>query len=88
MDGMSMYATLRAARQTWDSVRQMAEKRHQFVKVGYYVAEVNLVQDAGFLIEDLDEDDGHLTVWGEPNALALSVSEIYAAPIEPEYGGS
>lgn len=82
-----MFTTLGAARQAWELPRKIAEERRQFVSVGYYIAEVNLMPNAGFLIEDLDEPDGHLTVWGEPSALAVSVAEIYAAAKEAQYGG-
>ena len=88
LDGISVWATLFAARQAWEVPRKRAEERHQYVIVGYYVAEVNLMPDAGFGIEDFDEPDGHLTVWGEPTALAWSVADIYAAPMEAPYGGS
>jgi len=47
--------------------------------VGYFIAEVALVPDEGFEIEDLGEPDEHLTVWGDADKLAAAVRRIYPA---------
>jgi hypothetical protein len=80
--GMSAYGSLTAARLVWDSIRQRADELNQPVKVGYYIAKVELEPESGFLLEDLNEPDEHLTIWGDRHRLAGAVSRIYAAQTE------
>ena len=49
--GMSAYGSLASARLVWDSIRQRAHALDQQVKVGYYIAEVELEPDSGFFLE-------------------------------------
>ena len=78
-DGMSAFGSLDAARAQWELIRQGADKRGQEVMIGHFVAEVALVSDADFEIEDLGEPDEHLTIWGDPARLATAVEHIYPA---------
>lgn len=82
--GMSAYGSLASARLVWDSIRQRADELGQPVKVGYYIAKVELEPDSGFLLEDLSEPDEHLTIWGDRHRLAGAVSRVYAAQREGE----
>jgi hypothetical protein len=80
--GRSMYGSLDAARQVWDGLHKLADQRSQVVRVGYYIAEVVLPPDAAIEIEDLGEEDEHLTVWGDAAELAALVTDIYPAETE------
>lgn len=79
---MSAYGSLAAAREVWDSLRRLADQRGEPIRVGYYIAQVELVEDRGFSLEDLGEPDQHLTIWGDRNHLAEIVSRIYSAETE------
>lgn len=59
----------------------IASSRGEAVRAGYYIAEVLLRPGHGFEVEDLGEEDEHLTIWGDPDALASAVIEIYPAAI-------
>lgn len=83
-DGMSTFASLDAARDLWETVREAAAARGQEVRMGNFIAEVELQPDRDFSIEDLDEPDGHLTIWGDPAQLAQAVSRIYLAATSEE----
>jgi hypothetical protein len=83
-DGMSAYGSLAAAREIWQELKQIAESRGQEVRAGYYIARVNLRPGHGFALEDLGEVDEHVTIWGDPHALAGAVSEIYPASTEED----
>lgn len=78
-DGMSMFGSLAAARDLWQPIYEAAAERGQEVRMGSYVAEVELDVDQGFEIEDLGEPGEHLTVWGEQTRLASAVGRIYPA---------
>ena len=79
LEGMSVFGSHGAAQTRWETIRQAAERRGQQVRVGYFIAEVALVPDEGFEIEDLGEPDEHLTVWGDADKLAAAVRRIYPA---------
>lgn len=80
-DGMSTFGSLSGARDQWQTISEAAAKRDQAVRVGYYIAEVELVPDRGYSVEDLDEPNEPLTTWGEANRLAEDVRRIYPAAI-------
>lgn len=79
MDGMSVFGSLEAARDRWETIRCAADKRGQEVRVGYFIAEVVLSAGEGFEIEDLSEPDEHLTIWGDAAKLAAAVCRVYPA---------
>jgi len=83
-DGMSTFGSLEAARALWQTVFVAATARGQEVRMGNYIAEVELGPDEGFSLEDLDEPDEHLTIWGEPARLAAAVGRIYSATTSEE----
>lgn len=83
-DGMSVFGSLKAARAQWRTVYEAASKRGQEVRMGNYIAEVEMAADQGFSLEDLGEPDEHLTIWGEPSRLAGAVGRIYPAAINSE----
>ena len=83
-DGMSMYGSLDAARAVWRDVLEAATARGQAVRMGYHVAEVVLTPGNGYDYEDLGEPDEHLTIWGDPAALAGAVARIYPAATPSE----
>lgn len=82
-DGMSVFGSLEAARAQWQTVYDAATARGQEVRMGNYVAEVELRAD-GYSLEDLGEPDEHLTIWGEPSRLAGAVCRIYPAATRKE----
>lgn len=79
LDGMSMFGSLEAARERWRDLEALASSRGERVRVGYYVAEVILRPENGFAIEDLGQEDEHLTVWGAAEALCAAITRIYPA---------
>lgn len=80
-DGMSAFASLPAARARWIDMKAAADRRGEEVRAGDYVAELVFRPEDPFEVEDLGEVDEHLTIWGEPDALARSVSAVYTADI-------
>jgi hypothetical protein len=58
-------------------------ERNEPIEIGNYIAEVELVPGRGFFIEDLDEDDEHLTIWGNPDLLAAATRRIYMPDTDP-----
>jgi hypothetical protein len=80
--GRSVYGSLGAAREVWDGLRQLAERRGEPVRVGYFIAEVVLAPGHDLSLEDLAELDEHLTVWGGAAQLAELAAEIYPADSE------
>jgi len=78
-EGMSVFGSLKAAREAWEMMRAAAEGRGQALRAGEFIAEVQLGSDRGFDLEDLQETDEHMTVWGDPADLAAAVSRIYPA---------
>jgi hypothetical protein len=79
-DGLSAFVTLSAARERWRDIEALASRRGQKVAIGDHVARVHLRSGAGFAYEDLGVASGHLTIWGDPRALAAAVREI--VPVE------
>ena len=77
--GMSMYDSLAATRELWEGLNEAAALRGQALRIGNFIAELKLGPDQGFFVEDLHEEDGHLTVWGDKNRLAGTVQRIYSA---------
>jgi hypothetical protein len=80
-DGMSAYVSWEAARDVWQGIEdaQAARKRsgrRKPLRIGDYIAEVQLVKDQGFEIEDIGDVGGHLTIFGDPRALAAAVTDI------------
>jgi hypothetical protein len=84
LDGMSAYGSRESALRRWTKCRQIATERNEPVQIGNYIAEVELVPGRGFFIEDLDEDDEHLTIWGNPDLLAAGTRRIYMPDTDPE----
>lgn len=76
---MSTFGSLGAAREQWRTVYEAATERGQEVRMGNYVAEVELTVDQGYSLEDLGEPDEHLTIWGDATQLAGAVRRIYPA---------
>jgi hypothetical protein len=82
-DGMSMFGSLEAARERWATMHEIAESRGEGVRAGNYIAEVVLRPGLGFDIEDLGEEDEHLTIWGDPAQLQQAVRRIYPGVTPP-----
>jgi hypothetical protein len=80
-DGMSVFASLDAARDRWQEMHEIATQRGQAVRAGHHIAAVELTPECGFSLEDLNEPDQHLTMWGEKSRLAGAVVRIYPAGI-------
>lgn len=78
-DGMSAYGAFAAAQRVWETLRAIASARGEDVRVGNYIAEVELAAGQGFSLEDLGEEDQHLTIWGEKGRLAGAVGRICPA---------
>ena len=77
-DGMSTYRTLEEGRTVWLGIARGLRRRNPgaIPRIGEYIAEVHLTHGQGFLFEDLNEVDGHMTIWGYPSDLAAAVVEI------------
>jgi hypothetical protein len=84
LDGMSVYASPEAALRRWTKCRDVAVARGEPIQIGSYVAEVELVPDRGFCVEDLGDDEGHLTIWGNPDLLAAATCRIYVPESDAE----
>lgn len=78
-DGMSAFRTLEQARERWRDVAALARQRGEPVRIGDYVACVDLKAGLDFAYEDPGEPDGHMTIWGDPDLLAAAVSGIEPA---------
>lgn len=83
-DGMSVFGSLDAARERWRDLKELADARGQEVRAGDYIAEVLLRPGKGFLLENLEEIDEHMTIWGESQALVQAVARIYPSSLERE----
>ncbi|MGN6373234.1 MAG: hypothetical protein ACTHM1_09635 [Solirubrobacteraceae bacterium] len=81
MDGMSAFRTLALARERWQDIARLARQKDPTrpIRVGEHIAAVVLSAGHGFAYEDLGQDDGHMTIWGDANALAHAVVEIVPA---------
>ena len=49
LDGMSAYGSPEAALRRWTTCRQIATERNEPIRIGDYVAEVELAPDQGLL---------------------------------------
>lgn len=76
-DGMSMYGSPEAAIVHWEHCWRTAQKYGEEMRLGAHIAEVCLQPGQGFEIEDLEQDDEHLTIWGDPDQLAAAVRRIF-----------
>lgn len=83
-DGMSMYGSFEAALAEWNRCRTTAAERNEAPRIPPFIGKVELTPGNGFDIEDLDEPDEHLTIWGDPARLADATRRIY----DPEKGES
>jgi hypothetical protein len=83
-DGMSMFASLAAARSVWRDMEQIAIARGQPVRAGDFIAELVLRPGSDVELEDLGEVDEHLTVWGDPDTLVDAISAVYRASTSDE----
>lgn len=81
MDGMSAFRTLELAEDRWADIALLVRRRDPLaeIRAGHHIARVVLTAGSGFAFEDLERTDGHLTIWGEPPALARAVAEIVPA---------
>ncbi len=79
---MSAYESLESATARWNQCRTIALERNEPIQVGEYIAEVQLTRGHGFSVEDLQEIDGHLTIWGAADLLAAATRRIYVPTIE------
>ncbi len=83
--GQSMYNSLVSAREAWNGLHRAAERKGQRLRIGDYIAEVELLPGRGFAIEDPGHASGHVTVWGDKERLAASVRQILIA-MDPTRG--
>lgn len=67
----------------WDGISvdrergQAAARARRTPGLGQFVAELHLPMDGRFRIELDDGDDGHCTIWGEPEALRALVVSVW-----------
>lgn len=88
-EGFSAFRSEELARRRWRGMRKNATQHGELeVAKGSFIAELELIPDAGFFIEDLQESGGHLTIWGDPTSLAETVRRIFPAVVSPEKGES
>lgn len=85
--GISVFKT-RA--QAADRRRRIVERltrggSRESLRIGDHVATLRLV-GASFRVEDRDDADGHMTVWGDASSLAAAVVEIVDAEFEDSTG--
>jgi hypothetical protein len=80
-DGMSVFRSLDLARARWRNIAHRARRGNPKaeIKIGSYIARVDLRPDIGIMYEDLGDPDGHMTLWGPPVTLAAAVAEIVPA---------
>ena len=84
LDGMSAYGSAQAAERRWAECRDIARQRNEPMRVGEYVAEVELTPNQDVDVEDLGEPDEHLTIWGDPDRLCAATRRIYAPRTDAE----
>jgi len=87
--GMSVFATESQARDNWSEVfRKLSEgsskrnkrrKRTPRLKMGDFIAEVELVPDAGFELAGPPDRRGHMTLRGDCHRLAKATKRVYPA---------
>ena len=85
--GMSAFRTRTLAERRWRGMRKRAvQDGDAEVARGSFIAELDLKPGADFYIEDLGENQGHLTIWGDATKLAEAVRRIDPAGIAEEEG--
>jgi hypothetical protein len=87
--GMSVFATEDQARENWAEVfkklsasgsdRNKRRKREPRLKMGHFIAEVELVPGQGFELAGPADKRGHLTLKGDPEHLAGATKCVYPA---------
>jgi hypothetical protein len=79
--GLSVFRSLPLARDRWAAIAGHVRRSdiNQEIRIGHFIAIVQLNPDQNFAFEDLGQVDGHMTLWGPPKALATSVVEIVPA---------
>lgn len=83
-DGMSMYASLDGALRVWRRCRDIAAEKGEPMQIGQFVAELELLPGCDFSIEDLGDEDQHLTIWGDPDHLSAATRRIYTPTSDAE----
>ncbi len=76
MDGMSAYGSYEEALVVWQGIHASYATRGKKMQIGNYIAEVRLMPDMGFRIEDIGDQTGHVTIFGLPKDLAAAVADI------------
>jgi hypothetical protein len=76
---LSVYKSLQGAR---DLYRVIAKRQRGAVRIGEHVAELRLEGGVGFVYEEQNRADGHVSLWGEPLDLAARVVDIH--PADPD----
>jgi hypothetical protein len=87
--GMSVFATEAKARDNWAEVfkklsesgsdRNKRRKRAPKLKMGHFIAEVELVPGRGFEFAGPPDRRGHLTLKGDPERLVQATKDVYPA---------
>jgi hypothetical protein len=80
-DGMSVFRTRENAAARWADLASKARQEvpGATIRVGHFIARVELRAGQGLAYEDLGSEDGHMTLWGGPLKLAACVAEIFPA---------
>ncbi len=66
-----------SAYDTWEAAEAIARARRG--KIGSFIAEMT-VTESGAITYELTGDNGHYTLWGDPEVLSATVGRV--APIE------
>jgi len=78
-ESMSVFGSPEPMRERWARISRRAAEKGEPVKIGDFIAEVNLEPEQGFLVEDLGAEDQHLSLWGDPDQLVGAVGSIARA---------
>jgi hypothetical protein len=81
-DSMSVFGSPEPMRERWSRISARAAAKGQTVKLGDFIAELNLEPGEDCWIEDLGEEDQHMHLWGDPDRLASAVVIIEPAATE------
>jgi hypothetical protein len=81
LDGMSVFRSLENARRRWDQIatKVRAKDPSREILIGEFVARLRLKPGLDLMYEDLADDDGHMTLWGQPDVLLEATDEIVPA---------
>jgi hypothetical protein len=81
-NGLSFFKTKDLALARWKDIAALARNRNPNAvpRIGSYLAAVELNPDGKIFYEDLQQQDGHITIWGPPEDLAAGIIELI--PIE------